>query len=804
MKASLSWLKTYVPIEMGASELADALTMVGLEVESATDRFDFMKGILVGRVTEVRPHPNADKLRICDVDAGGRRLKVICGAPNVQKGMLSAVALPGIRFPNGTVLRESSIRGVVSEGMLCSEKELGLGDDASGILKLDASLKLGQELAQGLKLSDTVFEIGVTPNRPDCLGMIGIAREIAGIQRSRITYPDVRIDEDEDQISTMASVTIEAPEHCPRYAARLVFDVSIGPSPFWLQDRLFSIGLRPINNIVDITNFILMETGQPLHAFDFDRLAQHRIVVKTAKEGTRFITLDQKERILSSDTLMICDGEKEVAIAGVMGGMNSEITEKTTRVLIESACFDPVSIRRTAKRLGVSTEASHRFERGVDPEGVIFALNRAARLMTELGGGRIVSGWIDACPKEISKREVPLSLSRTNHLLGTGFTQEKLKTLLESIEFRVTPIDEDRLQVLAPSFRVDVKRPEDLMEEVARLSGYQHIPVTFPSIPPVQRRRNPSFWIRDVIRRWMAGFGFLEAINYSFIHSRFDDHLGLPENDFRRKTVRIINPISDEQSRMRTTLIPGLLGSLQRNLAQQFRSLRLFETGKVYLPQNSDDLPQETEMLAVLWTGFRFEPGWYGKETPCDFFDIKGTVEGLGKAIGIRTIEVAPMPDDFCAYLKPHRSAMVRTENQDIGWMGEMRPEALTPYDIHQEVFIAELNLDALLPFMTLHKKAEPISRFPAATRDFTLIVDKRVRAGEILQCVASAGEKWIETIRLFDVFEKDPIPAGKKSISFRITYRSQNRTLEDQEVTQVHQKISDMLLNAFDASLPE
>ncbi len=804
MKASLSWLKAYVPIDRSVSELAEALTMAGLEVESVNDRFDFMKSVLVAKVIQIRPHPNADKLRLCDVDAGGRTLKVVCGAPNVKKGMLSAVALPGTRFPNGTILRESVIRGEVSEGMLCSEKELGLGDDASGILTLDPSLSPGSTLAEARGLSDPVLEIAVTPNRPDCLSILGVAREIAAIQQSELVYPDVQFQEGEDRTETLTSVQIQAPEHCPRYAARLVFDVTVGPSPFWLRDRLSSVGLRPINNIVDVTNFVLMELGQPLHAFDFDRLSGHRIVVKTAEKGNRFTTLDQKERTLSADTLMICDGEKGVAIGGVMGGMNSEISETTTRVLIESAYFDPIRIRRTAKRLGISTEASHRFERGVDPEGVLPALNRTAQLMAETARGRILDGWVDVYPNPVPKREVTVSLTRANRLLGTGFTQEEFRTVLESVEFSATPLDKDRLRVIVPSYRVDVSRPEDLMEEAARLSGYPRIPVTFPSIRAPKRRRNPSFRMRAQIRRWMAGFGFLEAINYSFISSRFDERLGLPEDDFRRKTVQVLNPISDDQSRMRTTLIPGILGSLQRNLSQQIRSLRLFETGKVYLQEKRQVLPQETEMLALLWTGFRFDPGWYGKETPCDFFDIKGAVEGLLRALGLRAAETSPLPEGLCPYMKPGRSAVIRAADCDLGWMGEVRSEVLIAHEIQQTVFVAELNLDALLPLLPQVKKVGPLSRFPMVTRDFTLIVDKQVRTGDIFKCVASAGEEWIESVHLFDVFESDPIPAGKKSISFRITYRSQERTLEDQEVTQVHQKISGLLLKTFDASLPE
>lgn len=804
MKASLSWLNAYVDIRMDVVQLTDALTMAGLEVESVADRFDYLKAVRVGRILHVNTHPNADKLKICEVDFGEGIAKVVCGASNVRKGMLAPLALAGTQFPNGTVLRETSIRGAVSQGMLCSEQELGLSEDGAGIMALDPALPCGQNLMTALGLSDAVLEIGVTPNRPDCLSLLGIAREIAGIQRSGLRYPDAAIVDSENRISEIASVAIEAPDHCPRYAARLIVDVTVGASPPWLRERLLSVGLRPINNIVDVTNFVLMETGQPLHAFDFDHLSGHRIVVKTAENGHPFITLDQKERHLSAETLMICDGEKYVAIGGVMGGLNSEISETTTRVFLESAYFNPRSIRRTAKRLGISTEASHRFERGVDPEGVLFAMNRAARLMVEVGGGRIIDGWLDVYPKPVPQREVTMRLSRTNRLLGTDYTQENIKTLLEAIAFSVTALDADRLQVRVPTFRVDVERPEDLMEEAARLSGYAQIPVTFPTLPAAARKQPASLRIRGRIRQWMVGFGFLETLHYSFIHSRFDDRLGLSQEDFRRSTIQVLNPISEDQSRMRTTLIPGLLGSLQRNLAQQIRTLRLFEIGKVYLPREGDLLPQETETLAVLWTGLRFEPGWFGKETPCDFFDIKGVVEGLLKVLGIGDWEFSRMPETDCAYLKSGAAARIRIADQTVGQMGQVNPGALESFDIRQSVYIAELDLDALGPFAVQAKQSAIVSRYPAVTRDFTLIVDKSVPAGDILKCVTASGETWVESVRLFDVFEEAPVPRGKKSISFRITYRSRTKTLEDAEVTRVHQKLSHLLLKTFDAALPE
>ncbi len=526
MRVSLSWLKEYIAIEMSVDRLVDALTMVGLEVDSVSDRYTYLDRVLVGRIRDVRPHPNADMLKCCNVDIGSDTIDVVCGAPNARKDLAVAVALPGAVLPDGTVLQRSVIRGTASEGMICSEKELGLGSDGSGVLELDSRLATGLSLKSALELADTVIDIDLTPNRPDCLSIIGIAREIAGIQKTPLRYPDGRLPITGHAVDELTSVTIEAPDLCPRYAARLLTGVTVAPSPFWLQDRLLSVDLRPINNIVDVTNFVLMELGQPLHAFDFDRLAGHRIVVRTAAAGELFTTLDQKERQLSPDMLMICDAKNPVAIGGVMGGHNSEIEPSTTRVLIESAYFNPTSIRKTAKKLGLSTEASFRFERGVDPHGTVAALNRAARLMAEISDATIVDGLIDAHPKPVDVPVISLGVSQTNRLLGTAFSAPTIASLLQSIEFDARPENDDHLTVTPPSFRVDVCRPEDLMEEVARLSGYNNIPLTYPAVPVRGRPLLKTRASRNRIKQLMVGCGFNEIVTYSFIGSGDGDRLG--------------------------------------------------------------------------------------------------------------------------------------------------------------------------------------------------------------------------------------------------------------------------------------
>ncbi|MCG2831241.1 MAG: phenylalanine--tRNA ligase subunit beta [Desulfobacteraceae bacterium] len=804
MKVSLSWLNDYIPIDKESySSIADALTMVGLEVDSITDRYDYLDRIIVGRILNIKPHPNAEKLKVCDVDIGNRVIQVVCGAPNIHEDMVAPVALPGTRFPDGPLLEKGRIRNEISEGMLCSEAELGLGSDRSGVMILDQKQLIGNKLAKALELSDMVFEIDLTPNRPDCLSIIGIAREIAAIQQTTIKYPETSLSDSSNRISDFTSITIKAPDLCPRYAARLVFDINIAPSPFWLQDRLMSVGLRPINNIVDITNFVLMETGQPLHAFDFDRLSDHRIVVRQAKKGETFITLDKKEHLLTPDMLMICDGEKPVALAGIMGGRNSEVTESTTRVLIESAYFTPVGIRKTSKKLGINSESSHRFERGVDPEGIITALNRAAQLMSELGKGSLIEGIIDKYSKVINARAITLNVGDTNRLLGTSFDYDEIKNLLKSIEFNVEKTGNDGLVVIPPSFRVDIARQVDLMEEIARLSGYNNIPTTYPLIPAKARQPEKQFNLRNRLKRIMAGFGFTETINYSFINRSSCDSLRLESADQRRNMVDILNPLTEEQAVMRTSLIPGLLETIHRNIAKQIKSLRLFEVGKIYISRGKDNLPEEIEMIAGILTGSWADASWHSKEIGCNFFDIKGVVEELLNRLKIDHIKFTCMPDNSCTYTRPGHTAQIFQEKKFIGMAGEIHPQVLRNFDLKQTAFIFELDLNVISDFISETIRSKPIPKFPSISRDITVIIDKDLESSKLLEIIKELGEELIENFYLFDVFEGDTIPQNKKSISLRITYRSKHKTLEDNEVNYIHKNITDRLLKKFDASLP-
>ncbi|MCD6585270.1 MAG: phenylalanine--tRNA ligase subunit beta [Desulfobacteraceae bacterium] len=803
MKISLNWLKQYVPVNIPTTELAEKLTMAGMEVEGVTERFQYLDSVVVGSIIEVAPHPNADKLRLCQVSIGEQIISVVCGAPNAKAGMKVPCALPGAILPSGLAVKKSTIRGETSEGMLCSEAELELGIDTSGLMILSDNPEEGICLNTALNLADTVLEIDLTPNRPDCLSFIGIAREVATMVDQPVSLPEINLPPASGRITDHTSVTINNADLCPRYTARLITDITVGPSPFWLQDRLLSIGLKPINNIVDITNFVMMEQGQPLHAFDFDQLAENRIVVRTAHNKEVFTTLDGKERLLNDTTLMICDGEKPVAVAGVMGGMNSEIENTTTRVLLESAYFNPISIRKTAKHLTLNTDATHRFERGVDPDGTITALNRAAQLIAEIGNGQLIDGIIDEHPLPSSANAISLSVTKTNKYLGTDLNQKEIADYLRSVEFKIEIKNADILSVLAPTFRVDVSRPEDLMEEVARLWGYNNIKTTFPKISGVTNLPNQSSQIKDQIKDVMAGYGFSESITYSFIGKDACDRLNLAENDERRRLLEILNPISEAQSVMRTSLIPGLLEAMHHNLSHQIKDLKFFELGKIFISNGQAQQPTETEMLAGLWTGSRFNMTWHNKPVSCDFYDLKGILEDLFHSFGLEGISFSKMEDALCSYTKAGHTAQILFNDKPFGLIGELAPIILNNFNIKQPAFIFELNINTFISNLTKTKMFVPIPKFPFTDRDITLIVDNNVQAGDILAKVGFFKEKLMEDISVLDVYSGKPIPDGKKSISLRIVYRSFTETLSDKQINLVHQQLTDRIIQQFNATLP-
>jgi phenylalanyl-tRNA synthetase beta chain len=803
MKVSLSWLKEYVPLEWDADRLAEALTMAGLEVDTIYDRFAYLRQVKVAQVQAVRKHPKADRLKLCDVATGDGQYQIVCGAPNVKEGMLSALAIPGAVLPDGRILEKTQIRGETSQGMLCSEAELELGSDGSGIWALPEDLPLGASLAEALRLSDIVLDIDLTPNRPDCLSILGVAREAAALQNLPLRHPDIPSSDVGGTIADIASVTIEDPDLCPRYTACLIEGVAIGPSPAWLQDRIRSVGMRPINNVVDITNFVMMELGQPLHAFDFDRLAGQRIVVRRAQDGETFVTLDNKERVLDSEMLMICDGEKPVGIGGVMGGLNSEVEASTRRVLLESACFNPVSIRRTAKRLNLNSEASHRFERGVDPQGTVVALHRAAGLIAELGGGTLVDGHLDVHPAPHETPCIPLDVARTNHLLGTSLTADEIVRLLESIEIKTEVVSPEQINARPPAFRVDIHQPEDLLEEIARLWGYNRITSRKPHVAADNVRANRPRDLKGRIRSFLNGFGFTEIINYSFISERACDQLLLAPEDPRRAAVHILNPLTEDQNVMRTTLVPGLLETALRNMAQQTRNLKLFEMGKVFFSQGQDRQPDEHDILAALWTGARHENAWNRQSAVCDFYDVKGALEGLLAGLQVKGSHFVRMQAPQAPYLRKGAAAEIVIGDQAIGCVGEVHHEVLSRFNLKQAAFIFEIDLDRLIPLIPDRVQAAPLPRYPSTSRDITLIVDADLDAQTVFTGIRRMENELVETVWIFDVFKGRPIPDGKKSLSLRVVYRSSEGTLEDEAVNRIHHDLTQQLLEVCNADLP-
>ncbi|WP_300457742.1 phenylalanine--tRNA ligase subunit beta [Desulfobacula sp.] len=812
MKVSLSWLKEYIPVDLEPSVIAEKLTMAGLEVDAVEERYDYLNHVVVARVDAVKKHPNADKLSVCTVDAGGeQQIQIVCGAPNVREGMFVPCALPGAVLPGDVKIKKGKLRGEVSQGMLCSAAELRLNSDASGIMDLDGEFVTGIPLAQALNVSDTVFEIDLTPNRPDCLSYIGVAREVRAFMEPKqpLRLPDFTLANDKignESIHEYATVQIKDPDLCPRYSAGLLLDVTIKPSPFWLQQRLESIGLTPINNVVDITNFVMMETGQPLHAFDFDEVAKGQIIIRRAGSDTDFTTLDSKDHTLEPDMLMICDGERPVALAGVMGGENSEISDDTTRVLVESAYFNPVSIRKTAKKTGIATDASHRFERGGDPDGTVKALKRAVSLMAQLCDATIARDIIDEYPNKAVPLEIDVNTDRLNIRLGTDLDADAIHEILSSVGFEVEKTHAAQLKVGVPFFRVDVTRPEDLSEEVARLWGYNNIKTRYPLVPAEGRPLDPKILLREKLRQIMIGFSFFEAINYNFIHEKFCDNLNLRGDDQRRRVETILNPISDQMSVLRTSMIPGLLETMKRNISQQTISLKVFEIGKIFYATQKGFLPEEHEMMAGLMTGNRSVQSWHSKKSDVDFFDLKGVAEGLLGAFKVKNPVFEPVVDDTCPYFKTGYTALVKSGDHLIGTLGRIDDKVLKNFGLKQAAFVFDFSLKSILEVLPDVVEAEPLPRFPSVSRDITIIVDRSVMVGAILKQLdlISQRETLIERVFLFDAFEGHPLAEDKKSLSFRVIYRSANKTLTEKNIKKLHTKISTAVLDQFDGDLPE
>ncbi|MEJ2724842.1 MAG: phenylalanine--tRNA ligase subunit beta [Deltaproteobacteria bacterium] len=803
MRVSLNWLKEFVPIDRSPQDLADLLTMAGLEVEAMEPIGHSLQDVVAAKILSVERHPEADRLFVCRMNAGKEEVPVVCGAQNLEAGAMVPMALPGTKLPGGLMIEESIIRGVHSVGMLLAEDEMGLTDDHSGIMLLPPNLAPGMSVAPALALEDWALEIALTPNRADCASVIGIAREIGALTGQKLKKPEIKLQESGPPIKELARITVEDPIGCPRYGAGMIRNIEIKPSPFRIRYRLYVAGIRSISNIVDVTNYVLLEMGQPLHAFDYDRLKENRIVVRRAQEGETFTTLDGTTHTLSDEVLMICDGQRSVAVAGIMGGLNSEIFAGSRNVLIESAFFDPVTIRRGAKRLGLSTEASYRFERGIDIEGVIRALQRSLMLMADLAGGEVTRGVLDVYSKPYQSPLIDLRVDKTNRFLGTSLSQEAMAGYLRALELGVEKVEKNVLRVKPPAFRVDLTRDVDLMEEVARLEGFDNVPVTYPPIKPSDSGDLSQVGTKEKIVEIMAGLGLTEIISYSFISPESVEFLGAEEGSPLRSFVTLLNPLTVDQSVMRTSLVPGLLTAAKTNFAQGEKDLKLFELGRIFLRRETKELPEEKPFLAAMMTGLYNPKEWFREERPVDFFDMKGALEALLKALGLKAFSF--VRQSVPPWYNKDVAVAVFLGHILLGHIGRVRPEVLRHFGLETEtLFLFELDVAVLAGKSREVRHFEPLTKFPAVYRDLSLVLARGTESAQIQDIIKREGGKLVESATLFDHYEGGKIDPSEKAVAFRICYRSKEGTLDGRDVNKLHEAIIKKIAKETSARLRE
>jgi len=794
MRVSLDWLRGYVDINIPPQELAHRLTMAGLEVEGIDIVGGDWNNIVVGQVSAIEPHPNADRLRLATIDLDTEQIKVVCGDPSLQAGAKVPFARVGAYLIDPHTgerakLKQAKIRGVVSEGMACSEKELGISDNHETVMVLPAEAPLGIPLAN--YLGDTILDIAVTPNRPDCLSIIGIAREAAALTGEQVHISPTDYEEKGKGIEQCVSIEIIDPDLCRRYCASLIEGIKLAPSPPWLQKTLIASGMRPINNIVDITNYVMLEYGQPLHAFDFRQIGGSKILVRRAADKERMTTLDDVERTLNSEMLVIADKQVPVALGGVMGGADSEVTDITSSVLVESANFDPVSIRRTSTSLKLRSEASIRFERGISPELTLLALKRATQLILELAGGEVAKGFVDVYPVKRKIKPILLTDFQFKRLMGIEIEVERMAEILTSLGFQCQRLNPSELEVTTPYWRMDIKEPADLIEEIARIIGYDQIPTTMLSTQLPHQQINPATTLREKLRDLLTGCGFQEIISYSLTSLDKLDKITPNTNP-----IRLANPMSVEQEYLRTSLKPGLLTTLSSNQKHEDSGIRLFEIGKVYIPREKD-LPEERDILAGVLSGTRIQLSWLGEKELLDFFDAKGVIESLLARIGISVSFEAGEEE----ILHPGRAAKILIDNNTVGTIGELHPKVVESFDLlPQPVVLFELEIGKLLSHGSLESSFRSLSRFPESVRDIAIIMDNSVPAKKVQDIIR--GFSLVNQTTLFDLYTGEQIPPGMKSLAFRIVYRSSTHTLTDEEVDKVENEILAKLSQEVGASL--
>jgi phenylalanyl-tRNA synthetase beta chain len=791
MKVSLKWLRDYVDIKLAPEELVERLTMSGLEVKSIQTMGGTWENVVIGEVIAVNPHPNADRLKLATVDLGTEQVTTVCGAPNIELGQRVTFAHIGARLIDPhtgetVLLKPAKIRGVASEGMVCSEKELGISDNHEGILVLPPEAPIGTPLSA--YLGDVIFDLDVTPNRPDCLSVIGVAREIAALTGEPLRLPQIHYEELEKPIDSFASVDIVDPDLCPRYCASLVTGIKIAPSPGWLQQRLNSCGMRPINNVVDVTNYVMLEYGEPLHAFDYHKLKGRQIIVRRAGNGETITTLDGSKRALNPDMLVIADKEEAVAVAGIMGGLDSEVTDETNTILLESANFNQAAIRRGCSHLQLQGEASIRFDKGLSSELPLLPLKRATQLLLELAGGRAAKGIIDVYPGKSKPKPILLSAQEVKRLSGLKVNIDGIIKVLEDLGFECKEGDSgSQISVSVPYWRSDVKCSADLVEEVVRIIGYEKIPITRlgSPLPQQESKLSPSARqsnLKDKLRSMLTGFGFQEILTYSLVSLDKLQKLS-PKLELKTPPLKVANPMTREQEYLRTSLRAGLLATLSHNQKFEQAGIRLFEISKVFLPRDKD-LPEEKEMLCAVLSGPRAKLSWQADKEPLDFFDAKGVVESLLNQLGLRaTFDIG---DDEILF--PGRGADIIVEDDKVGIVGDVHSRVEQAFELSGTACLMEIDLDRLLTHITGIEQYQPIPRFPSVTRDIALVIDEQVSYRTVEEIIQSFP--LVTQINLFDLYRGKQIPKGKKSFAVRIIYQSPKHTLTDEEVDQTQEQM--------------
>lgn len=797
MFVSMNWLKDYVNIDIDVVEFGDKMTMSGSMVEKIEILGNDIKNVIVGKIEEISQHPDADKLVVCKINVGAEVLQIVTGANNISKGDYIPVAIHGAILPGDVKIKKGKLRGEVSEGMLCSADELGIPESMipeemkDGIWILDREYPLGEDITKVLNLQDEIIEFEITSNRPDCLSIIGIAREAGATLNKSIKYPEIKVVEVEEKTEDNISVQIEDREGCTRYVARIVKNIKINSSPEWMQRRLISAGIRPINNIVDITNYVMLEYGQPLHAFDLSYIEGNKIIVKQAGEGEVFKTLDGVERKLKPSMTVIADVNKSLAIAGVMGGEESEIKSDTKAILIESAHFNANNTRLTSKQLALRTEASSRYEKGVDPNIARLAADRACQLIVELGAGEVLEGAIDVYPEEVVPYETTIRPKKINDLLGISITNEEMISILNKLEIQGVDLG-DSIHVKAPTYRKDLLMEADFAEEVGRIFGYDNIPPTMAKGNIAVGGKTSRQIIEDYTKDKLNALGFNETLTYSFVSPKTLGMINLSEDSIKRNMIRLLNPLGDETSVMRTTLLPNMLEVAARNNNRNVEYFKAFEIGNIFIPKADDakELPREVSTLVM---------AMYGKE---DFFTLKGYVETILDRLGIECYEFA-VEKHHPSY-HSGRCANLIIGNKVVGTIGELHPLVMENYGLDERCYSAELDFSILTELSNMERLYEPLPKYPSISRDFAVVVKDRVMVKEIEDIIKSQGGNILESFKLFDVYQGSQIADGHKSIAYTINYRNKERTLTDEEVSKVHNRILDKISESTGGTLRE